>query len=102
MLPGARMEPAWGQAALGRSGMQRGQSTLEWVIGAAVILGTIATQRDPPSNHRARIEIRNWLSGSWRYLCVPGLLPDVVNATVDDGALSISASHGDTMQGDGK
>jgi hypothetical protein len=26
--------------------MQRGQSTLEWVIGAAVILGTIATQRD--------------------------------------------------------
>ena len=25
--------------------MQRGQSTLEWVIGAAVILGTIATQR---------------------------------------------------------
>jgi hypothetical protein len=26
--------------------MQRGQSTLEWVIGAAVILGTLATQRD--------------------------------------------------------
>lgn len=41
MLPGARMEPAWGRAALGRSGMQRGQSTLEWVIGAAVILGTL-------------------------------------------------------------
>ena len=30
---------------------QRGQSTLEWVIGAAVILGTLATQRDHPSNH---------------------------------------------------
>jgi hypothetical protein len=30
--------------------VQRGQSTLEWVIGAAVILGTVATQRDHPSN----------------------------------------------------
>ena len=30
---------------------QRGQSTLEWVIGAAVILGTLATHRDYPSNH---------------------------------------------------
>jgi hypothetical protein len=30
---------------------QRGQSTLEWVIGAAAILGTIATQRDFPLNH---------------------------------------------------
>ena len=25
---------------------QRGQSTLEWVIGAAVILGTLTSQRD--------------------------------------------------------
>jgi hypothetical protein len=30
--------------------MERGQSTLEWVIGAAVILGTLATQRDLSSN----------------------------------------------------
>jgi hypothetical protein len=30
-----------GTGALGGSGMQRGQSTLEWVIGAAVILGTL-------------------------------------------------------------
>jgi hypothetical protein len=37
------MEPAWGQAALGGPGMQRGQSTLEWVIGAAVILGTFTS-----------------------------------------------------------
>jgi hypothetical protein len=28
-----------------------GQSTLEWVIGAAVILGTLATQRDHVPNH---------------------------------------------------
>jgi hypothetical protein len=34
---------------------QRGQSTLEWVIGAAVILGTLASQRDHPSNHGARV-----------------------------------------------
>jgi len=34
---------------------QRGQSTLEWVIGAAVILGTIATQRDHFPNHGALI-----------------------------------------------
>ena len=40
MLPSARSEPAWGQAMEG-SMVQRGQSTLEWVIGAAVILGTL-------------------------------------------------------------
>jgi hypothetical protein len=56
MLPGARMEPAWGRAALGGTGMQRGQSTLEWVIGAAVILGMFTTQRDHPSNHGERIQ----------------------------------------------
>ena len=38
--------------------MQRGQSTLEWVIGAAVILGTLATQWDHPSNHGAAIQLR--------------------------------------------
>ena len=32
---------------------QRGQSTLEWVIGAAVILGTMARQRDHFPNSRA-------------------------------------------------
>jgi hypothetical protein len=37
---------------------QRGQATLEWVIGAAVILGTIATQRDHPSNHGAAIRFQ--------------------------------------------
>ena len=37
----------------------RGQSTLEWVIGAAVILGTIATQRDHPSNHGAQFRVRS-------------------------------------------
>jgi hypothetical protein len=30
--------------------MQRGQSTSEWVIGAAVILATFTTQRDHLSN----------------------------------------------------
>ena len=43
MLHGVRLGQAWGQVALGRSGMQRGQSTLEWVIGAAVILGTLTS-----------------------------------------------------------
>ena len=32
---------AYNVGALGGSGMQRGQSTLEWVIGAAVISGTL-------------------------------------------------------------
>jgi hypothetical protein len=41
MLPGARSEPAWEQVALRVTSMERGQSTLEWVIGAAVILGTL-------------------------------------------------------------
>lgn len=31
-------------------GKQDGQSTLEWVITVAVVLGTFATQRDHPSN----------------------------------------------------
>jgi hypothetical protein len=39
-----------GQAASGGSGMPRGQSTLEWVIGAAVILGTFTSQRNLHSN----------------------------------------------------
>ena len=38
--------------------MQRGQSTLEWVIGAAVILGTFATQRDLSSNEGALVHRR--------------------------------------------
>jgi len=52
-LPGARQgNRAWGQAASeGRAMAQQGQSTLEWVIGAAVILGMLATQRDHLSNH---------------------------------------------------
>ena len=38
-----------------RFSSQRGQSTLEWVIGAAVILGTLATQRDRYSKPRFEI-----------------------------------------------
>ena len=37
---------------------QSGLSTLEWVITAAVVLETIATQRDHPSNQGARIQCR--------------------------------------------
>ena len=33
-----------GDRRVGGSGMQRGQSTLEWVIGAAVILGTLVVR----------------------------------------------------------
>jgi hypothetical protein len=60
MLPGARVELALGQAGLEGSVRQRGQSTLEWVIGAAVILGTLAKTTGPlPGNHgvRARLQI---------------------------------------------
>jgi hypothetical protein len=35
------MEPAWDASHGGQRMVQRGQSTLEWVIGAAVILGTL-------------------------------------------------------------
>jgi hypothetical protein len=51
---------AWGiRPPLGGNGMgERGQSTLEWVIGAAVILGTPATQRDHPSNHGAATQFQ--------------------------------------------
>jgi hypothetical protein len=48
MLPGARSEPAWERVALRVTSMERGQSTLEWVIGAAVILGSYAKQREYP------------------------------------------------------
>jgi hypothetical protein len=34
-------------------GKQDGQSTLEWAITAAVVLGTLATQRDHPLIHGA-------------------------------------------------
>jgi hypothetical protein len=51
----------WGTGLGGRPGwrdamQQRGQSTLEWVIGAAVILGTLTTQRDHLSNHGVRTQ----------------------------------------------
>jgi hypothetical protein len=57
-LPGARpVGTGLGAGRLGGKGMeQQGQSTLEWVIGAAVILGTFATQRDHLSNHGVRTQ----------------------------------------------
>jgi len=53
-LPGARMGPAWGQAGWEGRNATAGSGTLEWVIGAAVILGTLAAQRDYPPNHGVR------------------------------------------------
>jgi hypothetical protein len=50
LLPGARSELAWDQVALRVTSMERGQSTLEWVITAAVVLGTLTTQRNHSPN----------------------------------------------------
>ena len=48
---------------------QQGQSTLEWVIGAAVILGTLTSQRDHASNHGSAIQFQPAILGKgWRLM----------------------------------
>jgi hypothetical protein len=68
-LPGARTEPACDEVALRVTSMQSGQSTIEWVIGAAVILGTFAPQRDLSSNQgfRARALFSDLLLAGSRF-----------------------------------